>query len=177
MPCKYKVLKRGLLSEQPTGRKNGRMTTVVPCPRSHGENRVKRKQNGSSWLWFWRQPSAAQFNSKILRWKSSNKGHQRTNLPGSCFVDNTWLIPYLEFHFHTELKFDEVWNPSSQKKFSVTANAMFVPFPCPRGLSPGCHHQVCTHCEQPWLDSWGLASALPSNIYQTLCNLVNISRL
>lgn len=29
-------------------------------------------------------------------------------LPGSCFVDDTWLIPYVEFHFRTGLMFDEV---------------------------------------------------------------------
>lgn len=78
MPCKYKVLKRGLLSEQLSGWMNGRMKTVVMCLRSHRENRVKRGQNRSFFLQVWRQPDAAQLNSKILRWKSSNKWHQRT---------------------------------------------------------------------------------------------------
>lgn len=48
-------------------------------------------------------------------------------LSGSCFVGDTWQIPYLGFHFHTELKFDQVFNQSSQRKCTMTANAMPVP--------------------------------------------------
>lgn len=56
-------------------------------------------------------------------------------LSGSCFVDDTWQIPYMGFHFRAELKFDPVLNLSSERKHTVNANATSVPESSPSGPS------------------------------------------
>lgn len=65
-------------------------------------------------------------------------------LSRACFVDDTWLIPYLELHFHTELKSDQVLYQSSQEKCAVTATAIVVLIFSPSGPSLKQHHRICT---------------------------------
>lgn len=50
-------------------------------------------------------------------------------------MDDTWQIPYLGFHFHTELKFDQIFNQSGQREHKATAYAMFVLVFSPGGPS------------------------------------------